>query len=392
MRVSRSLRLMLGVVCLILMLPGLAHAQGGRPQLVGRAILPAEFLTDGPPAGAALSSAAALINGIRVPFDSQPIGSISAVLPGQYPGTWLALSDAQFGVPDSSADYLLRFFVLELDMRRAGSGSGEANLLDRQLLADASGRAGIPIVNDETRTRYLTGADFVPRAFQRGGGAFWVAEERLPSLLRFDGTGRLLEAPIPLEGAGALQGMGVLPDGSALVIAQRAPEAQDEVIFRLYDLTTRQFSPLPGVYALEATGHSMGALVMINADEALVIELDGQERQNAQFKRIFLINVRSETIEKRLVADLLDIDDPSGISLFGEPPPEPFGLGQPFRFPFRQITALYPVDEQTLLVANNNRLPFGLGRSPREADATEFISILLPEPLPLDAAFIRSFR
>lgn len=385
------------VLCAALVLSGLAAAQAqeGRAQLVGRAVLPAGYLTDGPPAGAALSQSPAMINGVRVPFDSQPVGTISAILPGQYPGTWLALSDGQLGEARTSGDYLLRFFVLEIDLRRAGSGSGEVNLLDRQVLADAEARIERPIVNADTSTRYLTGADFAPRAFQRGSnGAFWVAEELGPSLLRFDGVGRLLEPPIPLDGAGELQGMGILPDGSALIIAQRAPESRGQVVFRAFDVTTRTFAALPGLYNLENASASIGALAMINADEALVLETDSGEGRTARFKRLFLVNVRAEAIQKTLLADLLDVDDPNGISV--DPvfaaAGDALGLGSPFAFPFQKITALYPLDEQTVMIANNNRLPYGRGRSPSQADGTEFIAVSLPQPLALDAAFMRPMQ
>jgi hypothetical protein len=388
-------RLALVVLCLALALPGLftAQAQEGRAQLVGRAVLPAGYLTDGPPAGVALSNSPAMINGVRVPFDSQPVGTISAILPGQYPGTWLALSDGQLGESSTSGDYMLRFFVLEVDLRRAGSGSGEVNLLDRQILADAEGRLERPIVNAETSTRYLTGADFTPRAFQRGGGGtFWVADEQGPSLLRFDGVGRLLEPPIPLDGAGALQGMGILPDGSALIVAQRAGGSR--VVFRTFDLTTRTFADLPGVYDLENAGTNIGGLAMINTDEALVIETDSGEGRSARFKRLFLVNVRAEDMQKTQLADLLDLDDPNGIStdpVFVVAGDE-VGLGSPFSFPFQEVTALYPLDEQTIIIANNNRLPYGRGRSASQADATEFIAVALPQPVRLDAAFMRPMQ
>lgn len=386
--------LMLFVLCLALALPGLpaTQAQEARAQLVGRAVLPAGYLTDGPPAGTLLSNSPAMINGVRVPFDSQPVGTISAILPGQYPGTWLALTDGQLGQARTSSDYILRFFVLEIDLRRAGSGSGEVNLLDRQILADAEARLSQPIVNAETPTRYLTGADFAPRAFQRGSnGTFWVAEELGPSLLRFDGVGRLLEPPVPLDGAGELQGMGILPDGSALIVAQRAPGSRNQVVFRAYDVTTRTFADLPGAYTLDSSSNSVGGLAMINADEALVLETDNGEGRGARFKRLFLVNVRAESANKVLLADLLNLDDPNGIS--SDPAfaaaGDAIGLGGTFSFPFQKITALYPLDEQTVIIANNNRLPFGRGRSPSEADATEFIAVSLPQPIALDAAFMR---
>jgi glycerophosphoryl diester phosphodiesterase len=383
----------LGIILLsgALLSIGRAQAQGERAQLVGRAVMPANTQVDGQSAGAALA-AGALINGVKFPFDSQPVGTISAVLPGEYPNTWLLLFDAQFGSPEQSSDYLLRFYTAELAFRRAQSGAGDVSLLNWQHLGDPDQRIERPIVNAETRLRYLSGADFAPRAFQRvSGGAFWVAEARTPALLRFDAFGKLLEPPVPLEG-GALQGMSIYPDGSALIIAQRSTADPRQVIFRTYDLTTRAFANLPFVYTLESANHVLGGFAMINGQEAFVIEADQNEGTAAAFKRVFSINLAGGG--KTLVADLLDIADPNGIStseVFVSPP-NAYGLGDPFRFPFKTITALYPIDEQTLLIANNNRLPYGLGRSNVEADATEFIAIRLAQPFALDPAFQRPIR
>jgi glycerophosphoryl diester phosphodiesterase len=367
-----------------------ALAQNGAAQLVGRAVMPANTQVDGQSAGAALA-AGALINGVKFPFDSQPVGTISAVLPGEYPNTWLLLFDAQLGTPAQSSDYLLRFYTAELAFRRAQSGAGDVSLLNWQHLGDPDRRIERPIVNAETSLRYLSGADFAPRAFQRVGGAFWVAEARLPSLLRFDAFGKLLEPPVLLEG-GALQGMSIFPNGSALIVAQRSPADRQQVVFRAYDLTTRTFSDLPISYRLESANHTLGGFAMINAQEAFVIEADQNENRAAAFKRVFLINLTSGG--KTQVADLLNIADPNGISTSDvfTPPPNAFGLGDPFSFPFAAITALYPIDEQTLLIANNNRLPYGLGRSTLEADATEFIAIRLAQPFALDSAFQRPIR
>lgn len=368
-----------------------AAAQGGGAQLVGRAVMPANTQVDGQAAGAALA-AGALINGVKFPFDSQPVGTISAVLPGEYPGTWLLLVDGQFGIPAQSSDYLLRMYTVELAFRRAQSGAGDVSLLNWQHLGDPDGKVERRIVNAETRLRYLSGADFVPRAFQRTpGGTFWVADANFPALLRFDAFGKLLEAPVALEG-GALQGMSIYPDGSALIIAQRSTANRQQVVFRAYDLTTRTFTDLPATYTLDSANHMVGGFAMINSQEAFVVEADANENRAAAFKRVFLINITNSG--KTQVADLLNLADPNGISTSDvfSTPPNAFGLGDPFRFPFAAISALYPIDEQTILIANNNRLPYGLGRSNAEADATEFIAVRLAQPFALDSAFQRPIR
>jgi hypothetical protein len=57
------------------------------------------------------------------------------------------------------------------------------------------------IVNNASADRFLTGADFdIESIRQDYRGDFWVGDEFGPFLLRFDVSGKLLEAPIPLAG------------------------------------------------------------------------------------------------------------------------------------------------------------------------------------------------
>lgn len=360
-----------------------AEAQISTAQLVGRAVLPAASLKDGPVAGTALAPGGALINGVKVPFDGQPVGNISAALPGDYSGTWLALSDGRFDEASNSADYLLSVYTLELDWRRANSGSGGVNILDWLNLSDPRSLIGKNIVNDD-KTRQLTGADLTPRAIQRTpDGSLWVADAQGPWLLRFDSSGRLRQKPFALDG-GNVVGLGIVPDQSALVVAMRSSR---QVRFQLFDVATSRFDNLSAAYRLDST--NFGGMAMINNDEALVVEHDSLQGQRARVKRLYVFNIRGGN--KTLVADLLNIDDPNRISeadvfegLTGL-----FGLGASFRMPFTEINTVYPLNENTVLVANNNHLPYGLGRSADTADATEFIAIQLSQPLALDPAFRR---
>lgn len=387
-------RLLVVFAVIVTLLGGMvgAAAQSQPGTLVGRAVMPANTLTDGPAAGAALAKGAT-VNSVQVPFDSQPVGSVSACLPGEYPGTWLILTDGRFDTARNSGDFLLRIYTVDLDWQRATSGTGEVTPLDWKTLNDRNRRLTTDLTNGNTRTRDLTGADFTPRAIQRDtNGTFWIADEKTPALIRVDGLGRVLEPAVSLEGAGALQGMGILPDGSALVIAQKSANNRRQVIFRLFDLTTRTLTNLPGFYTLERDTFFLGGFTMINADEAVAVEQDGAQGRRASFKRVFLFNVRANPIGKTPIADLMKIDDSSGIAAKGANPPDALGIGAVFTFPFSTITALTPIDEQTLLIVNNNRIPFGLGRSATQADSTEFIAVRLAQPLALDPAYLRPLR
>src|SRR5215813_13586325 len=80
------------VGCLLLVSP--VFAQAAQSKLVAVAALPASTLADGPQAGQKLGSK--VINGLKVPFASQPVGNIVAIVPGDYANSWLVLSDSTF--------------------------------------------------------------------------------------------------------------------------------------------------------------------------------------------------------------------------------------------------------------------------------------------------------
>lgn len=349
MRGVVGLRIGVVLVVLWLMLPLVAAAQGS--QLVGYASLPAGTVTDGAPAGQALGGA---VNGITLPFSSQPFGSVTGITAGEYPGYWLVLTSGTFQSPDRSADFLLRIYTVETDLRRAEGGSGSALPVAWITLTDPRKFLGDGITLASTRSRSLTGADITARALVRmGDGTFWVADARGRQVLRFDGQGKLLAAPVPVNGT--ISGLSVTPDNGALVamlgndIALLDPNSGAE--------TTRLSSYEPD------GGSRVGGLTMINGSEALVVEGDGGEGGGANAKRIYLVNITNGS--KQLLVDLLNIDDPNGLA----------GQGSPFRFPYAEINAVYPINGNTLIVVNNNRVPFGQARQPGVADPTEYIAI-----------------
>jgi hypothetical protein len=62
------------------------------------------------------------------------------------------------------------------------------------------------------------------------------------------------------------------------------------------------------------------------------------------------------------------------------------GVGPVFTFPFVTIEDVYPVDDRTLLVLNDNNYPFSSGRRPGKApDDNEFILLHPPARLKLDS-------
>src|SRR5260221_13845177 len=94
------------LVCALVALPGAIGAQVAPGTLVGRALLAAATLADGPRAGQSFASRKT-INGVKVPFDSQPVGGFVDMSPGPYAGAFWVLINVSFGTAANSAYYLL---------------------------------------------------------------------------------------------------------------------------------------------------------------------------------------------------------------------------------------------------------------------------------------------
>jgi len=142
------------------------------------------------------------------------------------------------------------------------------------------------------------------------------------------------------------------------------------------------------------TGKSaIGELTMLDASRAVLIERDnGGDAPNVpRFKKLFLLDLGlghghggDGRVGKTLLADLLAVPDRDGTGADGD-----F-----FRFPFNTIESVHPVDDHTLLVANDNNYPFsngrsfsqggGVGTTPLRADDNELILIRFGQDLDVD--------
>lgn len=164
--------------------------------LVGRAVLPAGTLADGPPAGAQLGDRP--VHGQRPPFAAQPVQGFSALLDAGG-GDILALVDNGFGALENSADFHLRVYTLRLDPRTAAGGSGAVTVRGFFELRDPDHKLDFPIVQHFSADRVLTGADLDVESMQRApDGTLWFGDEFGPFLLHTSADGVVLEPPIPL--------------------------------------------------------------------------------------------------------------------------------------------------------------------------------------------------
>ncbi|WP_234439814.1 esterase-like activity of phytase family protein [Streptomyces bicolor] len=367
----------------------------GRATLTGFASLPAEtFVPGSEPSGSAIG--AGPFNGIAAPFAHQPVQGFSGVV-NRRDGTFDVLSDNGYGTKANSADFVLRVHHIKPDTR-----TGKVAVLGGFNLSDPDHHVPFPLTRAD---RVLTGADFDVESIQRmPDGTYWIGDEFGPWLLHFSAKGRLLEAPIALDGVRApenpylngaqpnigsskgFEGLVRSVDGRHLYPLLEGTVTGDtpgDLRFSEFDLFERAYTGKRFVYRLESTSNAIGDAIAVDRHRFLVIERDGGQGDTAKFKRVYLADTRDRDgdglMDKTLVADLLDIANPKGLG----------GFGETFRFPFQTIEDVNLVDDRTLAVLNDNNFPFSSGRTAGKADDNEFITIRLSAPLHADK---RAFR
>jgi hypothetical protein len=283
--------------------------------------------------------------------------------------------------------------------------------------------------------RKLTGFDFDLESMQIDrDGTFWFGEEFGPFLLHTNQNGELLQTPIPLPGVKSPQnptltpteqptlsasrgfeGMAINPARTKLYPLSEGPvtgDDQRDIRINEFDIRRSRYTgkswkirmelrgafvnvsalkkfdgtpafassppaPLPGINAI-------GELTMINNSQAILIERDGggDAPNAARFKKLFLVDLEKGNggyVTKSMLVDLMAVPDPAELGKDG-----PY-----FRFPYTTIESVYPINDHTLALVNDNNFPFSNGRSfskggPLAADDNEFIVIGLDQRLKLD--------
>jgi hypothetical protein len=279
----------------------------------------------------------------------------------------------------------------------------------------------IPVDPAIRNGRLLTGADFDVESIARmDDDTFWVGEEFGPYLLHFDAQGVLLRPPVrhpvlrspqnPLSTAGnpfnlpqsrGFEAMARNGDGSRLYVTTEAAmiSAPDQRILDVFefDTTAERYTGRTFKYAKDSsdfiTGHRnnttnifvTGDMTHVTDDRYIIIERDdfqgppGTANPPRQ-KKLYLFDLSevnaSGLLAKRLLVDLLDIDDPDDIGgpLVGIP-------DEVFNFPLQSVESVTPIDDFTLLVGLDNNYPGGNGRVPGTPDGTEIITLRSKVPL-----------
>jgi hypothetical protein len=423
---------MRGAISALLLTTSAAWSLGAHAgsTLLGRAVLPADSFAPGPTSGQFVSGNT---NGVATPFDArQPVQGFSAVLQGPRRGTYYVMSDNGFGAKANSADALLRVYAVEPDFH-----SGTVHPVDFErgkrlpgftadsyiTLRDPDRKLGFPIVADGAsypssaltvapeivRQRLLTGGDLDIESIRFARGEFWFGDEFGPFLVRTDREGKVLQAAVslpnvrqlgpnalvqspdhPLLGAAVanlprsrgFEGMALSSDRRRLYTLLEGALTTDTEPRRLlineFDLKARAYTHRSWAYKMEQAGHAIGDFTAVNRHVLLVIERDSNQGAQAQFKKIFKVDLRRVDgegfVHKEEVVDLLAIADPEQRGGEGS-------QNGVFRFPFVTIESVLPLGSRKLLVINDNNYPFSTGRAAGMPDNSEFILIGLDKPL-----------
>jgi glycerophosphoryl diester phosphodiesterase len=142
------------------------------------------------------------------------------------------------------------------------------------------------------------------------------------------------------------------------------------------DLRHRRFTGRRWAYRAENPDWLVADAKLLGGRRLLVMERDDFEGAQANYKRVYQVNLARQQggfISKKLVVDLLDLRDPGGVSLPSEPGDR--GLGNPFSFCLRSVESILPLGRGRILVVNDNNYPFDAGRHPGRADGTEWIIV-----------------
>ena len=279
--------------------------------------------------------------GMSLPFLGQPMQGFSGIK-HVGDGVFWALQDNGFGSKANSADAMLLAHLLRPDWE-----TGRVQIIETIFLADPARILPFPIVNENTPSRYLTGADFDIESIQPVGELLFFGDEFGPYLFATDLQGnvtfltetrlgnRTLRSPdhhalklpnLPGEVAfdvrrsRGFEGMAQSVDGTKLYPLIEGPiwdaeagaveNVDGKEFLRLmeFDLDAQDWTGRSWTYPLEENGHNIGDFNMISETRGLVIERDGGEGDPAQacaegsdgqdcfyrpaaFKRVYLIEM-----------------------------------------------------------------------------------------------------
>lgn len=362
--------------------------------------------------------------GIFLPFRGQPVQGHSGIR-HMKDGSFWVLTDNGFGSKANSPDSMLYLNHYRFDFAR-----NKATRLKTVFLHDPDRKVPFRIVHEDTRRRYLTGADFDTESFQFAAGALWIGDEFGPWLIKADPDGKVLAvfdtrvdgrlvrspdnpavaspaapnqtASFEVRRSKGFEGMAASPDGSKLYALLEGAlwnadakdyerlDGREYLRILEFDVNSERWTGRYWQYPLEQNGFSIGDFNMIDASSGLIIERDNAEgtasracpadaadtthcfKEPAKFKRVYKIELTDSNaggpVRKIGYIDLMAIADPQHLAR------KPLDGGV-FGFPFFTIENVDLVDATHIIVGNDNNLPFSSSREPNRADDNEFVLI-----------------
>lgn len=383
------------------------------PRLVARAQLSADYLAPGPESGAKATAA----NGRKGPFAGQVIPGFSAVVEGRG-GHFYGMPDNGFGAKSNSSDFLLRIYDVTPNWETAKTaaapkGVGGVTVNSFIALRDPNHNISWSIVNESSRKRLLTGADFdIESLVMAKDGSFWIGEEFGPYLLHFGHDGVLLQAPVPLPVPGSPAG----PD-QQLVKSPSNPTLADGEVANLrnskgfegmaasrsgrylypilegylngddkrtrdvnqFDTRLNRYTGRTWKYQVDTDDNLVADAFMQADGSMLVLERDDFWGAKAVTRRVYRVRLGQQEadgfLRKTLVADLLKIDNPGHIGMVSDK--GAYGVGDPFSFPFQSVETIVQLRNGRFLTAVDNNYPGNDARRPGTPDNTEMIEFSL---------------
>lgn len=368
------------------------------PTLRARAQLSADFLAKGPDSGAKAASA----NGRQGPWKGQVIPGFSAVVEGTK-GHFYGMPDNGFGAKDNSSDFLLRIYDVTPHWETAATaknpkGTGGITVNGFIQLRDPNHNISWPIVNDSSRKRLLTGADFdIESLVMARDGSFWIGEEFGPYLLHFSHDGVLLQAPVPMPGVKSpsnptladgetpnlrnskgFEAMASSRNGRYLYPILEGYLNGDDKRTRVvsqFDTRLNRYTGRTWKYQVDTDDNLVADAFMRPDGSLLVLERDDFWGPKAVTKRVYQVRLgQTEAdgfLKKSLVADLLKMDNPAGIGTVSDK--GAYGVGTTFSFPFQSVETIVQLRDGRFLTAVDNNYPSNDARHPGQPDNTEMI-------------------